>query len=269
MAARLLKGLSANPVFRQPDPQEDPPFLTARLSRLILLNYEADPALLTPSLPARTELDFHGGRTFVSLVGLHFSTPRIHGLPLPFFREYAQVNLRFYVRCKIERGNWRRGVAFLTQIVPHRPIAWVARRLFHEPAVAHSMHEISRSQGQDAVLTEYGWRAGGQRYCIRALYPNHPVVPEPGSEEEFFLARYWGYTRQQDVGCSEYRFNHPPWRICKAMEAEASAGLGDFYGPPFSKLFNAKPFSAFAADGSEVTLYRSHSCETVFPVSTT
>ena len=109
MAAGLRRRRLANPVFRQPEPQEETPFLTARLSRLILLNYEADPALLTPSLPAHTELDFYEHRTFVSLLGLHFSSPSIHGLPLPFYREYAQVNLRFYVRCRIERGNWRRG----------------------------------------------------------------------------------------------------------------------------------------------------------------
>lgn len=78
---------------------------------------------MAPWLPARIELDFHANRTFVTLLGLHFSNPAIHGLPLPFFREYAQVNLRFYVRRRIERSNWRRGVAFIKQIVPYRPVA--------------------------------------------------------------------------------------------------------------------------------------------------
>lgn len=69
MAPGLLRRLLANSVFRQPEPQEEPPFLTARLSRLILLNYEADPALLTPSLPAHTELDLYEHRTFAGLFG--------------------------------------------------------------------------------------------------------------------------------------------------------------------------------------------------------
>lgn len=236
------------------------PFLTARLSRLILLNYEVDPALLAPRLPVHTELDFYDNRTFVSLLGLHFSNPSIYGLPLPFYREYAQVNLRFYVRCRIERNNWRRGVVFIKQIVPYRPVAWAARNLFHEPVVAQSMDQVSRSQGRDATMTEYGWRSGGQHYFIRAVYPNQSVFPDPGSEEEFLLERYWGYNRQKDGGCLEYRFSHPPWRICKAVEAEASAGLRDFYGPPFTGLLGGRPDSAFAACGSQVTLHRGHPC---------
>lgn len=236
------------------------PFLTARLSRLILLNYAVDPALLAPRLPARTELDFYNNKTFVSFVGLHFSRPGIHGLPLPFYREYAQVNLRFYVRCRIERGNWRRGVVFIKQIVPYRPVAWAARSLFHENVAALCMDEANRSQDGGAMLTEYGWRSEGQRYFIRAVYPDQPVLPEPGSVEEFLLERYWGFNRQKDGSCREYRFEHPLWRICKAVKAETSPGLGDFYGPPFAELFDTRPDSAFAADSSEVILHRSHPC---------
>jgi len=241
------------------------PFLTAQLSRLILLNYELDPALLAPRLPAHTELDFYDHRTFVSLLGLHFSRPGIYGLPLPLYREYAQVNLRFYVRRRIERGNWRRGVVFIKQIVPHRPVAWAARSLFHETMVALSMNEANLSQGRDTMMSEYGWRSEGQRYFIRAVYPDHPILPEPGSVEEFLLERNWGYNRQKDGDCLEYRFSHPPWRICKTVEAEASPGLGDFYGPPFTEIFSGRPDSAFAAGGSQVTLYRGHPCQA--PVS--
>lgn len=269
MAAGLRRRLLPAPVYRQPGPQEDAPFLTGRLSHLILLSYEIDPALLAPRLPARTELDFYGNRTFVTLVGLRFSQPVIHGLPLPFYREYTQVNLRFYVRRKIAPNNWRRGVVFIRQIVPHRPIAWAARNLFHENVVSLDMDQIHRSGGGDAVLTEYAWRSGQQRYFLRAVYPDQPIFPEPGSKEEFLLARHWGYTRPQDGGCREYRFEHPPWQTCKTVEVEVSTGLGEFYGPPFSKLFDTRPDSAFAADGSEVTLYRSHPCETVFPGATT
>ena len=236
------------------------PFLTARISRLILLNYEIDPALLAPRLPAHTELDFYDHQTFVTLLGLRFNSPSIHGLPLPFYREYAQVNLRFYVRRRIERGNWRRGVVFIKQIVPYHPVAWAAQSLFHETVVARSMDQISRNQGRDAIMTEYGWRSEGQRYFIQAVYPDQPVFPDPGSKEEFLLERYWGYSRQKNGRCLEYRFSHPPWQICKAVEAKASEGLGDFYGPPFTGIFNGRPDSAFAAGGSKVTLHRGNPC---------
>lgn len=260
MATGLLRGLLPAPLARQPKARQGRPFLTARMSRLLLLSYEIDPALLLPHLPAGTEVDFHARRAFVTLLGLHLGNPALYGLPLPFFRGYAQVNLRFYVRRRLAPNHWRRGVAFIRQIVPHRPVAWTAQWLFHEPVVRLDTEEISRSQGRDAVLSEYGWRCAGQRHCLRALYPAQPVLPEPGSEEEFLLERYWGYSRRKNGGCLEYRFLHPPWRFAKAVEAEVSAGVGDFFGPPFAELFNGPPDSSFAADGSQVTLYRGHPC---------
>jgi len=50
------------------------------------------------------------------------------GVPIPFHRNFEEVNLRFYVRRKHE-GVWRRGVVFIKEVVPRRAIAWVARHV--------------------------------------------------------------------------------------------------------------------------------------------
>ena len=46
-----------------------------------MLNYEIDPAVLAPFLPAGTELDFWNDKTFVSVVGFLFLNTRVRGDP--------------------------------------------------------------------------------------------------------------------------------------------------------------------------------------------
>ncbi|MGA9505212.1 MAG: DUF2071 domain-containing protein, partial [Terriglobales bacterium] len=72
-------------------------FLTAEWQHLAMLNYEVDPALLLPFVPAGTQLDSWNGRVFVSLVGFRFLKTRLLGcLPIPMHSNFDEVNLRFY-----------------------------------------------------------------------------------------------------------------------------------------------------------------------------
>ena len=80
-------------------PAEQPAaFLTARWVHLVMLNYEVDPAVLQPFVPAGVELDDWQGRTLASMVGFNFLDTRVLGVPIPFHRNFEEVNLRFYVR---------------------------------------------------------------------------------------------------------------------------------------------------------------------------
>jgi uncharacterized protein YqjF (DUF2071 family) len=68
-------------------------FLTAEWRHLAMLNYIIDPALLKPLVPAGTELDFWGGQTYVSMVGFLFLNTRVRGIPIPFHRNFEEINL--------------------------------------------------------------------------------------------------------------------------------------------------------------------------------
>src|SRR5258708_39056404 len=74
------------------------PFLTAEWRMLAMLNYEVDPGLLNALVPAGTELDRWQGRLYVSLVAVRFLDTRVLGIPIPFHRDFDELNLRFYVR---------------------------------------------------------------------------------------------------------------------------------------------------------------------------
>jgi len=74
--------------------QDVQPFLTANWRYLAMLNYVVAPRLITPLVPAETEIDFENGETFLSVVGFLFLDTRLLGLPIPLHRDFEEVNLR-------------------------------------------------------------------------------------------------------------------------------------------------------------------------------
>jgi uncharacterized protein YqjF (DUF2071 family) len=56
-----------------------------------MLNYVVDPELITPLVPAETEIDFDNGETFLSVVGFLFLDTRLLGLPIPMHRDFEEV----------------------------------------------------------------------------------------------------------------------------------------------------------------------------------
>ena len=139
-------------------------FLTAEWRNLALLNFEVDPAVLAPFVPAGTELDTWHGRTFVSRVGFQLLGTRVWGIAIPFHQDFDEVNLRFYVRRKTDQG-WRRAVVFVRELAPRRAIAWTARMLFGENYLTVPMrHHVELPNGDPRALRRvgYSWRLAGQ-----------------------------------------------------------------------------------------------------------
>jgi len=230
-------------------------FLTAEWKYLAMINYQVNPAILTPLVPAGTELDFWQGKTFVSVVGFLFQQTRVLGIPVPFHRDFEEVNLRFYVRRQTESG-WRRGVVFVRELVPRRAIAAVARRWYHEPYVAIPMaHRIQLANGIVQAV-EYSWRYARRENSLKVVTAGPLKTAADGSEAEFITEHYWGYTRQPDGSTLEYRVEHPRWEVQDATDAQLNCDIGGLYGDAFSLALNKRPVSAFVAAGSAVTVYR-------------
>lgn len=228
------------------------PFLTARWRHLAMLNYEVEPSAVRPLAPAGTELDVFEGRAYASLVGFMFLDTRIRGWAVPYHRDFEEVNLRIYVRRKSGDG-WRRGVAFVKEIVPRVAVAWVARALYGENYIALPMSH--RWSSEDPPGVRYAWRSGGQEMSIE-LDPDGPFRPiAEGSEEEFITEHYWGYVGLRKGGAAEYHVEHPRWRIARARRAVCDVDAGGLYGPAFAEVLAGRPRSAFLAEGSEVAVH--------------
>jgi uncharacterized protein YqjF (DUF2071 family)/predicted DCC family thiol-disulfide oxidoreductase YuxK len=251
---------------RNAKPSLGSPFLTAEWRYLAMLNYEIDPAILTPFVPKGTELDSWNGKTFVSVVGFLFLNTRVMGLAIPFHRNFEEINLRFYVRRKAPEG-WRRGVVFIKEIVPRTAIALIAHWLYNENYVAlPTGNEILRSPDGFAHIesAKYYWTFRNRAQFIELAPQGEPVLIAEGSEEEFIAQHYWGYSVQKNGGTVEYRVEHPTWRIWKQRSCRLECDVEEFYGKPFAQALGAAPSSAFLAEGSEVTVYRGKRIEQLF-----
>jgi uncharacterized protein YqjF (DUF2071 family) len=232
-------------------------FLRAGWYHLTMLNYPVEPAILRRYVPTGTELDLHGGRAYVSVVGFLMLDTRVLGVPVPFHRDFEEVNLRFYVRRR-DGGDWRRGVVFIKEIVPRRLIAWVARRLYNENYVAMPMRHHGALPGATSAggTVRYEWYHASRWNALTAEMTGQPVALVPGSEEEFITEHYWGYCRQRDGSTIEYRVEHPPWRVWTAASARLDCDVAALYGPEFAPFLHAQPTSAFVAEGSPVGVRR-------------
>jgi uncharacterized protein len=232
-------------------------FLRAGWHHLTMLNFPVDPAALQRYVPAGTELDQWNGRAYLSMVGFLMLDTRVLGMPVPFHRNFEEVNLRMYVRRKAEDG-WRRGVVFIKEIVPRRMIAWVARRLYNENYVAMPMrhHVVLPGPASSGGITRYEWYCGGRWHSLSAEMTGEPAPLTPGSEEEFITEHYWGYCRQRDGSTVEYRVEHPPWRVWAASGAHLDCDAAALYGPEFVPFLQGTPTSAFVAEGSAVGVRR-------------
>jgi hypothetical protein len=78
-----------------------------------------------------------------------------------------------------------------------------------------------------------------------------PQTISAGSHAEFITEHYWGYTSLKR-GCSEYRVEHPRWKIWNATIFEFLADVETLFGASFTETFAAPPRSAFIADGSPI-----------------
>jgi len=227
--------------------QTDRVFLTAQWRHLAMLNYVVDPHLLHPLVPSGTELDFFANRAYISLVGFRFLDTKVLGIPIPFHRDFDEVNLRFYVR-RIVAGEVRRGVVFIREVVPKRAIAAVARWVYNENYVALPMsHQVTPQR------VSYGWGAD----CKIELVPTGEAgLAAEGSEEQFIAEHYWGYTTQRAGGSIEYKVTHEPWRIRRGDSARFVGDTASLYGKEFARIIARTPDSAFLAEGSPIQVMR-------------
>jgi uncharacterized protein len=219
-----------------------------------MLNYEVDPAVLRPLVPRGTELDAWRGATYVSVVGFRFLSCRVLGVAIPFHTRFTEVNLRFYVR-REARGEVRRGVVFVRELVPRAAIAWVARVAYHEPYLAVPMRHVVPDT-TDGGRVAYDWQFGGRWQGLEAVTTGAPALLADGSEEQFITEHYWGYTRQPDGGTIEYRVEHPPWSVWSVSASRLDVDAAALYGDEFVESLSRPPRSVFVADGSALTVFR-------------
>ena len=228
-------------------------FLTAEWRKLIMAQYEVSPETLAPWLPVGVQLDLYQGHCYVSLVGFLFEKVRVKRLAIPFHTHFEEVNLRFYVKRNLPDGTHRRGVVFISEIVPKFAITLAARTLYGEAySTARTRHTWSTTP--TTLIARYDWRHRGQWQTLSAKASSQPEPIAPNSLEEFITEHYWGYTRRRNGSTGEYGVEHPRWQIYPLHSSTVEADFGSLYGPAFAHLSHRAPDHVLLAEGSAIAI---------------
>ena len=233
---------------------KQPIFLTTEWRHLAMLNYEIDPAVLEPYVPAETELDTWNGKHYISVVGLVFENTRLYGVSIPFHRNFEEINLRFYVR-RETAGEVRRGVVFVKEIVPKAAITLVARAFYNENYITlPTSHSVARNHA--GLSVSYRWKQPHFAHGLNVRAEGSPFLLRDNTEEEFIAEHYWGYAMQRDESTLEYEVEHPRWRVRRINEATLNCDVERLYGIRFADYIGENPASALLAEGSPVIVRR-------------
>ena len=218
-----------------------------------MANYSVPDSLLIPYLPKGLELDKFAGQSFVSLVAFEFLNTRVKGFSIPFHQNFIEVNLRFYVK-RIINGETRRGVVFISEIVPKFMIAFVANKLYGERYSVSSM-SYSIKRYKDNIDLQYNWNSNHIINEIKLKAEAKRLNIPVDSKEEFIAEHYWGYSKGFHSNTMEYQVAHPRWEMAKVLDFKIECNFEINYGKEFAFLNKAKPDSVFYFFGDVVTVF--------------
>ena len=224
-------------------------FLTARWSNIFLANYAVPHDLLLPRLPPGLELDLREGGAFVSLVAFDFLDTKVLGIPWPGYRDFSELNLRFYVR----RGD-ERGVVFVREFVPKRLIVWLARGIYNEPYRSAPMTS-SNCENDVSITIEHRLTLAGRANVLRVTGAKPAYRPDVSSQEHFFKEHQWGFNTDRRGRTVRYRVEHPIWDVFPVRDYTIDLDWEAVYGPEWRLLHDVAPISTILAVGSAVAVY--------------
>ncbi|MFM9910938.1 MAG: YqjF family protein [Chitinophagaceae bacterium] len=227
-------------------------FLSASWEYLAMFNYVVDPAILHPYLPPYTEVDLFNDKALVSVVGFMFNNTRIAGIKWPGHTNFEEVNLRFYIK-HFDGKRWKRGVAFVSEIVPRPIIAVTANLLYNEHYSTSKMFHNIRILHNE-LLVEYNWKKTNQKWNSMEIVAGTALMDiMPGSEEEFIFEHYFGYNQLKKNITIEYAVEHPRWQVYPIHISALKCDVKSLYGTSFVPFIEGiTPESVFLAKGSEV-----------------
>jgi uncharacterized protein YqjF (DUF2071 family) len=234
------------------------PLLTACWNNLVMLNFETDPTILQSYLPAGTTIDFYNNKCFISLVGFQFKDAKLKGLPIPFYQNFTQINLRFYVQHYC--GNeCKRGVVFIKEIANGSLLKAGAALLYHEHYCNLPTKQSVEANEQHVDIT-YKWNYCNDWNYLHTIAMKEKTVPVKNAIELFITHRYLGYTKINKHKTAEFKVGHPAWSIHKLQSYELYCNSKEIYGEQLHNFFSQKPACAFMVDGSFVKVYNKKLC---------
>jgi uncharacterized protein YqjF (DUF2071 family) len=190
---------------------------------LLFAHWAVAPDVVRPLVPAELELDLRDGRAWIGVVPFRMTNVGPRGANrLPLMSEFAELNVRTYVRVGDRPGVW-----FFSLDAASALAVRAARLLLNLPYYTADM------QVRTGERIEYeSRRLGSAKGSFAATYaPEGPAFePLPGSLEHFLVERYCLYNRHH--GGSPYRLDihHAPWALQPARALISRNAVGEAGG---------------------------------------
>ena len=173
------------------------------------------------------------------------------GIPTFGWRNFDEVNLRFYVRGTEALKN-KKGVVFIKEIVPSWLVSTIARLLYGENYQSKDMHSSIESRANSSKIISYEIREADLSNKFSAFVTNPEKVPTPDSLEAYITEHYWGFASRNSKKTVEYEVEHPQWTVSKVDDYSITFDFKKVYGDTYSFLSDQKPQSVFYCEGSDI-----------------
>ncbi len=231
-------------------------FLTAKWENLLLASYRVEPEALQPYLPEGFQPDTIGGAAFISLVAFDFADTKVKGIHVPFNVNFPEINLRFYVKYKEQRG-----VVFIREFVPNYLTVLGANIFFNENYRKINMkNEIAFDE---KILLSHTIEVDSKEYSIKVQAENKSFMPPENSAEHFFKEHEWGFGTTRSGETLVYRVEHPIWEIYPVTDFKTNFDFGEVYGNHWKSIDSQKPYNVTLAKGSAIKVYEAQQLNTL------
>lgn len=226
--------------------------LTCEWRKLVFINYIIPPEIIERFLPAFTKLDYYNGHCYVSLVGFEFKNVKMVGVKIPFYSDFEEINLRFYVK-RFDGSQWRKGTVFISEIVNRSALGILANTLVRENyQILPTAKDIDEKEKE--INVKYSWTFDKQEYHIKVTSDRLASSYAQNSEAEFILDRLYGYGKINEKTTNEYPIAHPSWPLYTVNEYSVQVDFARQFGAEFSLLSSMTPHSVMLSEGSGVEI---------------
>jgi len=130
----------------------------------------------------------------------------------------------------------------------------IANNLYKEHYRALPMRHSKVSIDDQQTEFVYEWKLKGRWNRLSAVVSNVYEDIRPGSQEEFIFEHYWGYNKLAASKTMQYQVEHISWQIAKVSSYAFDADIKELYGKAFVPFLSVKPYSAFFANGSAISV---------------
>jgi uncharacterized protein len=227
-------------------------FLSAQWCNLVHLSFYVSPEILQSIKPPNIELDKIGNNAVISLVAFDFKNTAVNGIPLPFYGNFPEVNLRYYVR----DNNNTPGVVFIKELVPKTLVAAAANTIYNEK---YNVVSITSNKQDTLDILKFNYFID-EEYEITAITEARSIPQPENSIKHFIKQRSAGFGVINGKTIS-YEVEHGLWEIFPVINFTYKIDFGRLFGPDWRFLNNEDPFDVTVAKGSHVNVYDWQFCE--------